>query len=238
MKIVAVLSDNGGAGKTTFAVHLATAAQLAGLDTAVIDLDPQGSAADWCDRRASKPEAVAIPPSRLEKLLADLRANEADLVVIDTGRDSNNAGYTAARAADLSIIPMQIGGFDYQALDRTLDMCDLAQANPWLLLNGVRPGAIRVAADARDSLQQKIAERQAKGKGAGTIPIAPQIFHERSAYRTASITTQTAQEFEPDSPAAAEVNALFQWVSQQLGLSPTGQRDNVTTRKSGRKAAA
>ena len=97
MKVLAILSEKGGAGKTTVAVHLAVAAKLAGLDVAIIDLDPQASAADWSDRRGSEPEAVAIPPARLEKLLSDLRANDADLAIIDTGRDSNNAGYTAAR---------------------------------------------------------------------------------------------------------------------------------------------
>ena len=71
MKVIAIFSEKGGAGKTTVTVHLAVAAQLAGLDVAVIDLDPQGSAADWCDRSGSTPEAVAIPPVRLEKLLAN-----------------------------------------------------------------------------------------------------------------------------------------------------------------------
>lgn len=105
MKAVAVLSEKGGAGKTTVTVHLAVAAHLAGLDVAVIDLDPQASAADWADQRGSTPEAVAIPPARLDKLLADLRTNGADLVLIDTPREANNAGYIAAQAAD----PVQAG---------------------------------------------------------------------------------------------------------------------------------
>ena len=72
MKVVAVLSEKGGAGKTTVTVHLAVAAQLAGLDVAIIDLDPQASAAEWADQRGGAPEAVAIPPARLEKLLRGL----------------------------------------------------------------------------------------------------------------------------------------------------------------------
>jgi chromosome partitioning protein len=152
MKVLAVLSEKGGAGKTTIAVHLAVAAQLAGLDVAIIDLDPQGSAADWSDRRGSAPEAVAIPPVRLEKLLTDLRGNDADLVIIDTGRDSNNAGYTAARAADFALIPCKGGGFDFRALARTLDLCRLADKRPCLVLNGMRPGATRAQADAREAL--------------------------------------------------------------------------------------
>jgi hypothetical protein len=44
----------------------------------------------------------ALPPSmRGRRWQGDLRANDTDLVIIDTGRDSNNAGYTAAQAADL-----------------------------------------------------------------------------------------------------------------------------------------
>ena len=52
MKTVAILSQKGGAGKTTLALHLAAAAESAGLPSVVIDLDPQASAAGWKDSRA------------------------------------------------------------------------------------------------------------------------------------------------------------------------------------------
>jgi len=44
MKVVAIISQKGGAGKTTLAVHLATAAAARGYAAAIIDLDPQGTA--------------------------------------------------------------------------------------------------------------------------------------------------------------------------------------------------
>lgn len=217
MKVLAILSEKGGAGKTTVTVHLAVAAKLAGLDVAIIDLDPQASAADWSDRRGSEPEAVAIPPARLEKLLNDLRANEADLAIIDTGRDSNNAGYTAAQAADLILIPCRGGGFDFRALSRTLDLCRLSHKRPCLLLNGMRPGANRAAADAREALA---------GHDCDIVPV---IIHDRAAYRAASITAKTAQETEPDSVAADEISQLYSWIIGQLGLSTTTQSDIKAT---------
>lgn len=226
MKVIAILSEKGGAGKTTVAVHLAVAAQLAGLDTSIIDLDPQGSSADWCDRRGTGPEGVAVPPVRLEKLLSDLRDNGADLVVIDTGRDSNNAGYTAAQNADLALVPCRAGGFDFQALNRTLDMCKLANKRPWLLLNGMRPGAVRAEKDAREALA---------GDG---HDIAPMVLHDRAPYRAASITARTAQESEPDSAASVEIAGLFKWISGQLELSTTQQLSKTTTRQRNRKAVA
>jgi chromosome partitioning protein len=44
MKTITIISQKGGAGKTTIAVHLAVAAERRGMKTALFDLDPQASA--------------------------------------------------------------------------------------------------------------------------------------------------------------------------------------------------
>ena len=44
MKVIAVLNQKGGSGKTTIATHLARALQFDGSDILLIDSDPQGSA--------------------------------------------------------------------------------------------------------------------------------------------------------------------------------------------------
>lgn len=86
MKTVAITSQKGGTGKTTTAVHLATAATLAGYDAVVIDLDPQGSAATWGDDRGeAAPEVISGQASRLNVLLKSAAKEGFDLVVIDTG---------------------------------------------------------------------------------------------------------------------------------------------------------
>jgi chromosome partitioning protein len=213
MHVVAVLSEKGGAGKTTTTVHLAVAAKLAGQDAVIVDLDPQASAADWADRRGDSPEAVAIPPARLGKLLGDLKANGVELVLIDTGRDSNNAGYTAAQAADLVLIPCRPGGFDFRALGRTVDLCRLATKRPHIILNAMRPGATRAEADAREALATYGCE------------LVPVVIHERASYRTASIANKTAQETEPGSAAAEEIKQLYKWVIHQLTLSSIQHSD-------------
>ena len=197
MKTVAILSEKGGAGKTTLAVHLATAAQLGGLATAIIDLDPQASAADWADSRDTPPEAVAIPPARLNAVLDKLRESGCGFVVIDTGRDSNNAGYTAAQAADLILIPCRIGRFDLRALGRTLDLAKLAGKSAHLVFNDLAPRSTKIRAEAVDALAPT------------GCRIAPVHLSHRVIFRDAPTTGQTAQEVEPHSPAAAEVSALF-----------------------------
>ena len=51
MQTLSIVGQKGGIGKTTLAIHLAVASTHAGQTTALIDLDPQGSAAGWSDLR-------------------------------------------------------------------------------------------------------------------------------------------------------------------------------------------
>src|SRR5580765_7894771 len=49
MKTIAILSQKGGTGKTTLALHLAVEAERSGAATLIVDLDPQASASSWSD---------------------------------------------------------------------------------------------------------------------------------------------------------------------------------------------
>ncbi|MDO8768294.1 MAG: ParA family protein, partial [Burkholderiaceae bacterium] len=51
-KVIALLNQKGGAGKTTLATHLAGEFAMQGQRVTLLDADPQGSALDWAQRRA------------------------------------------------------------------------------------------------------------------------------------------------------------------------------------------
>jgi len=104
VEVLAVLSQKGGAGKSTVALALAVAHELAGGRAAVIDLNvQQATAAAWGRLRdQSRPQVSATPPQRLRQVRDALRSDGADLVVID-GSPRERAGVAeAARVADLS----------------------------------------------------------------------------------------------------------------------------------------
>ena len=111
MYTIALLAQKGGTGKTTLAVHVAADFEGAGGSAALIDLDPQASAALWGDRRGRSPFVGAVPAARLE----------------------------AALAADLALVPLRPGLFDIAALDATARLCALASLPFAVVLNHVPP---------------------------------------------------------------------------------------------------
>lgn len=75
MRTVAMISQKGGAGKTTLAVALAALAERAGIASVLVDLDPQASAARWGDLRENDtPVVTCAPAARLVPVLAAARA--------------------------------------------------------------------------------------------------------------------------------------------------------------------
>ena len=68
MKTLVILSQKGGTGKTTMAVHLAVEASRSGKTVALIDLDPQASAAKWGDTR-SDDTPIVINVSTTQKYI-------------------------------------------------------------------------------------------------------------------------------------------------------------------------
>ena len=85
MKAIAVVSQKGGAGKTTLHLRIAVAAEHAGLSAAILDMDPQGTAERWSEWRKEEPPAViAAKATTLARRLEQAKAGDGDLVVIDT----------------------------------------------------------------------------------------------------------------------------------------------------------
>src|SRR4051812_35511095 len=106
MKTLAILSQKGGAGKTTLAVHLAVAAERSGRPAVLVDLDPQASATGWKDSRASEtPVVVSAQSARLSQILASAASGGAAIAILDTAPHSEGTALTAARSADYILIP-------------------------------------------------------------------------------------------------------------------------------------
>jgi chromosome partitioning protein len=207
MKTIAIVSQKGGAGKTTLALHIATAAEAAGLPSVVIDLDPQASAAGWADsRQDDAPVVVAMPFSRLSHGLQAAKDGGAELVVIDTAPHSDSVAVAAIKAADLVLIPCRAGILDLRAIATTSDLVANAGKRAFVVLNALPPRATQLLADAQAAVAQQ------------GLDVAPVGLQQRAAFGHALTLGQTAPEYEPAGKAAEEVVSLFHWVRKTLAL--------------------
>lgn len=202
MKTIAFISQKGGVGKTTLAIHLAVAFAADGLNVAVLDLDPQASAAEWKDfREEEMPGVIAIPSSRLPKVLQELKSRGADVVILDTAPHSEGTALDAARAADLILIPCQPSIMDLRAMRKTTDLLKHVRKPTYAVLNGVSvQGSAALGTEKAITAEFK-------------IDICPVRMGDRVAYSRCLISGQSAQEYEPEGKAAREARKLHKWVS-------------------------
>lgn len=201
MKVIAIVSQKGGSGKTTIAVHLAVCAELAGKTAAIIDLDPQASALEWFSRReAETPEVITATPEQLPALLKQAKKNGADFAIIDTAPHSDRAAVVAAELADVVLIPCRPSAFDVAAIGTTLGLLKLNKTldRAAILLNAAPSrGAMTDAAEVG------LAE---------IVPVVPVRMHHRAAYSHAINGGNSVEEYDPHGKAAEEIRALYKWI--------------------------
>lgn len=209
MFTISLVGQKGGCGKTTAVLGLAVAAARAGHAVAVIDLDPQATAANWKDRRKEEnPAVVSAQASRLRQTLDAAESSGVDYAFIDTAGRNDDSALSAARMADLVLIPTRPNIVEIETLGAANDLLRLAGSPPALVvLNGIHPTASRQADEARRMLFQTF--------GLTACPI--HLCH-RSAYAEAPTTGRAPQELDPEGKAAAELDALFRFVSEFVNM--------------------
>ncbi len=209
MKTVAIVSQKGGAGKSTLAVHIATAAQLAGYPAAILDMDQQGTAEAWKGWRkkatgAVEPVVFAAKVTTLEEWLERVKEAGAQITVIDTPPIAQGEAIEAARLSDVILIPCRPAGFDLHAIRLTASLAKTTKTPAFAIFNGGPPR------------KASIYDESAKVVSAFGLDLAPVRLSERVAFKQAVGSGQTAQEIEPDGKAADEVTALWAWLKGVL----------------------
>jgi len=208
MKVIAILNSKGGVGKTTTAIHLARALQLADHSVALFDSDIQGSALAWSAVGGISP-ALAVEqaaPDSLERRVSNYPP--VDYLVLDgAAKLSAELLVPSLRVSDVVVIPVQPSALDIwgcQILASTVKQLQDTVGKPrgfFLVTRQIIGSAL--ASDVTGALE-------AQG-----LPVLSTRLSQRVAYAEAIAAGVTVLEHEPEGKAAKEVNDLAKEI---LGL--------------------
>jgi len=272
MRVIAVVNQKGGSGKTTSAVNLSAVLAARGQRTLLIDLDPQGHCGValgvpvsrievgiesalmqgagsalldegllWeptpglalapCTVQLAALEAPGGPlqdaPDRDRRLAAllDRLAPRFDWCLIDCPPHIGLLVFTALRACDEAIIPIETGYFALRAADRKVATIRtvaerLGRSIAIRVLPTLVRGSSRISQDILASIRRNFGD-----------DVVPTMIHEHDVLREAAGFGQPVTEYAPTSDARRDFDRLAEWLLlnatsvQRAGGVPAGSAD-------------
>ena len=209
-QIILFAQQKGGAGKTMLLTQIATALAGMGRRIAIVDLDPQRSAAEWHEMRTARlgdKNAISLIESANWRASSDIQkaARETDLVLIDSPGTAEVLKRVALKTADFCIVPCQPSAADVWACRHTLALIEEAGIQHKVLLNRVPPRS-----NAADAAAAELSELGA--------PVMDCSIGSRSAFMDAFMKGAGVTETARTSKAAAEVQDVLHELKKPLGL--------------------
>lgn len=212
MKVIAVVGQKGGSGKTMTSENISALATKAGLKVLVVDLDPQTNVCLWSDRRESDaPMVVSAQVGRLSHVLKVAEAEGADMAILDTPPKATEVSTAAARAADLVLIITKPYINDLETLPAMRDI---------LMLAGRARSAVVINQAPVRGNRHVFAKAYAEKVG---LSVCPVVLHHYVDYADAPVPGLAVSEFEPLGKATEEFNKLYQFALEQLNMQTVEQ---------------
>ncbi len=209
MKTIAVIAQKGGVAKTTLCINLAIQAHLERKFSAIIDIDPQGSIADWAHiRKKDWPLMRDSSLTNLNKMHGLLQKHNVDFCFIDTApKDDHASAQTAAKITDLFLIPVGASVVDIRGIAPTVEIVRKTRKPAIFVLSRFSKKNIRDdASRIKDLLKKKYPD----------IKIAPTILETRDTYTSALELGLGAMEYTPKRGAAQDIKKIYRFTINQI----------------------
>jgi chromosome partitioning protein len=200
-KIIAVLNQKGGAGKTTIATNLAHALQLEGHKVILVDSDPQGSARDW--NAASDGALIKVIGMDRSTLAKDILAvvDNHDFIIIDGAPQIADLAIAAIKCADMILIPVQPSPYDIWACEDLVEIIKARQE----ITDGKPKAAFVISRVIKNTQLGKEIREALEGYN---LPVFKNFTTQRVAYAKSAATGLTVLSTETKEDAANEIRAI------------------------------
>lgn len=214
MRVLAFVSQKGGAGKSLLTISCAVAAEQDGYRTLIVDMDPQGTAEAWYqDRDADTPKLVTASAPELPDALARAQKAGFHLVLIDTPGRDEPAVAAAIRLSDFCVVPCRPSPADMKATPPTMATIQRLAKPSAFVITQAPPRGPRI--------------REAE-VGLGILgPVAPVYLVSRHSYQDAQGTGLGITEYEPEGKAANEIKRFWAWLLTKMNKLTDGQETHV-----------
>lgn len=201
MRVIAVLNQKGGSGKTTIATNLGRAFQISGHSTLLVDSDPQGSARDWGAARADNP-LLPVGLDRAGLLERDLKGiTNKEIVVIDGAPQVRELATAAIKIANLILIPVQPSPYDVWA---TSDLVELVKGRM-----EITDGKVQAAFVVSRAIEgTRIGKEVSAALADYGLPILDSKITQRVIFATSAAEGLSVMDADPNGKAAGEIMAL------------------------------
>jgi chromosome partitioning protein len=215
-KIIAVFNQKGGCAKTMTTMQLGGAFGLMGLNTLIVDMDPQGTAAIWSSQAESDApfpaNVISLAPMR-ELMIRELKKfiKDYDLILIDCPPAIDSPiPWAALQVADLAIIPVIPVLDNVWASVKAKELASRARQEneglqTYFLTSQVRRGNIFSA--CLDLIRND-----------PDIPVLNTVISQRNAYPESQVFGTTVQGLGKSSEASKEVRMLAKEVLEKLQI--------------------
>jgi len=204
MKVISLVTQKGGSGKSTLCVSLAVMAQEAGHAVCILETDRQATVSQWAHARRGKPPEVAqVTADKIEAVIGRLMQAAVDFVFIDTAGVDAPSTNIAIRFSDLCLIPCRPSPADLRGMAPTLSAIHRLERDFAFVLNQTPPKSFRVR-DTAEGLK-------VLGMLANTSIVL------RNDHQDAIGTGMGVTEIAPAGAAANEIRKLWSWVFERTG---------------------
>lgn len=211
--VITLTTSKGGAGKSTLARNLAVHWVNIGMQVLVIDADPQGSIINRHnpDGLLKKMTVMAEPEESISSVIEENRG-KYNYIIIDTGGFRNRTTIMALVSTDLAIIPLKPSADDVSGAMETENLVKELSKTPerkgipikYRMIITMSQQNTVIAKHIRKELEQ-----------VGYLVLKSEMYH-RVAYPEAAIDGLSPCITDPDGPAARDVNAIVQEISNAL----------------------
>ena len=205
MKVISIVNQKGGVGKSTIAVNLAVCAVKDGQKVLLIDADVQGSSLAFrAIRETDDLQAVAITKPTIYKDVVNFE--NFDLIIIDAGGRDNTLFRSAIMAASygILIIPVLPSQYDIWATEDTLESLREARSivdiEAYALFNQVIQNT-NVSKEAKEALEELTVEND--------VNLLNTVLYARVDYKKSISEGLGVIEYQPNGKAASEMDKLY-----------------------------